>query len=1283
MLWCLPFIADAMVFDSLGPSNGMSHGIVVDICQDKEGYLWFATNDGVNRYDGYSFEIYRNLGGNVSLDDDKIAHVLVDCDGYVWAVCSSSISRYDSRLNKFINYQSSGLDILSCASVASDRLIIFLDGKVICFTPSTGLFVDDFVPKELANQTITAFYQDGGKLVLGNSEGMMSIWDVESQTLSPLKRFSPVTGIQSIYVSGESIWVGTEGTGIFELSPDGRINARFNTGSGLLSNSVRSINEDSEGRIWVGTFGGLNIITKERKIESYFHDREDPCSISANSVRDIFRDSQNGMWLATYYGGVNYWHPDNAIFQKSEIGNQTSENINIQKIYEDPDGILWMGLSYFSVTSLNPSTGATREYRLPSKSGKTLEIKCFFAEKDSDELYIGSQFRGLLKLNKRTGLVSEYDNQLVGSAVYCISQWDMESILLCTSNGVFLFNKKTESFTRIYRDILNGAVFSSIVHNGKRWFGGTNGIRVINCSDIGVQTFDLSEDLRQIYGVSHIFKSSNDDIYICSNKFYRYIPSEDRLLEIDTGRLVSGRVTSIIEDAFGRLWLYTNSGICKYSPSTGNIRLFGRESGLYGTTLGASCIYMSSARTAYFGTREDVRYFLPDRLKDDDYSPKPVVTEIKVCGKHLDGDANLSYSDNTITFKFSTFNYKSSGKDVFSFRLKGYEDEWHYKSGTNEETYYNLPAGRYSFELRAANADGIWSKETVCVPIEIHHFWVKSPLFIICIAFIFLFIMMWVVLYYLQKKEKEHIKEIYDLKDQFYISTLNELKTPLTLISSPIHEMIVRTEARWMRDRLRFVEKNAEYLSNLIDQTQMLRRAELNVLPLKVARVNVNGVVLDCWKRFCSFARDKGIKYHLDSSLGEKELYLIDRRYLILFTNILLSGAFKLSSGGSIDMGVSVEEGYLLIKLSLSSSYLTREEMDEIMCCRDSLTGDAAKQCLSAIRILAERNHCIFFMNYVDEAGAVEFGVKYPQMEGCYSPQELSSGTSDEDGHFIAKNNTSIELETFEPTPESLKNFGMVLVAVTNGEMENYLSNSLSRKFTVICASTMQEALSMLMDGMGKYDAVITSSSEMFDFGIQLCSRIKHDSSLSHLPVLVISSRKEITDRIEIFQAGADSCIMNPFSINELTIKLRNICLTHRHGLSLSKPNVYPDKAGMALNETRLTFNENDDKFLAKATEFVMKNIDNADFSARALIVELGMSRTRLYHKFKTLTGESPIDFINRIRFNEAARLLQEKSKSISEISEMVGFKSPSYFSRAFRRYFGVLPSHYSNKIQQ
>lgn len=1270
-----------MVFNSLDPSNGMSHGIVVDICQDKEGYLWLATNDGVNRYDGYSFEIYRNLGGNVSLDDDKIAHVLVDCDGYVWAVCSSSISRYDSKENKFINYQSSGLNILSCASVASDRLVIFLEGKVICLTPSTGLFVDDFVPKELANQTITAFYQNGGTLVLGNSEGVISIWDVQSQTLSPLKRFPPAIDIQSIYVSDESIWVGTESGGIYELSTDGRINSHFNINSGLLSNSVRSINEDSEGRIWVGTFGGLNIITGDGKLESYFHDKDDPCSISANSVRDIFRDSQNGMWLATYYGGVNYWHPDNAIFQKLETRNQKSGNINIQKIYEDPDGILWMGLSYLSVTSLNPSTGVTREYQLPSNGGKTLEIKCFFSEKDSDELYIGSQFRGLLKLNKRTGLVSEYDNQLVGSAVYSISHWDTESILLCTSNGVFLFNKKTETFTRIFKDILNGAVFSSIEYNGKRWFGGTNGIRVINCSDIGARIYDLSGSLEQIYGVSYIFKSSNDDIYICSNKFYRYIPSEDKLSEIDTDRLVSGRVTSIIEDVFGRLWLYTNSGICKYNPSTGNIRVFGRESGLYGATLGASCIYMSSKGTAYFGTREDVRYFSPDKLKDDEYSPKPVVTEIKVCGKHLDGDVSLSYSDNTVTFRFSSFNYKSFGKDVFSFRLKGYEDEWHYKSGINEETYYNLPSGRYTFELRSANADGVWCTDTVCVPVEIHHFWAKSPVFIICIAFILLFIIMWGVLYYLQKKEKEHIKEIYDLKDQFYISTLNELKTPLTLISSPIHEMIVRTEERWMRDRLKYVEKNAEYLSTLIDQTQILRRAELNVLPLQVARINVNGIILDCWKRFSRFARDKGIKYHLDSSLSEKELYLIDRRYLILFTNILLSSAFKLSSGGSIEMGASVEDGYLLIKLTLSNSSLSQEEMNEIMCCRDSLTGDAVKQCLSAIRILAERNHCIFFMNNND--GVLELGVKYPQMEGCYSPQELLSGTPDEDGHFIAISNDPTELETFEPTPESVENFGIVLVAVTNGEMENYLSNSLSKKFTVVCASTMQDALSMLKDRIEKYDAIITSSSEMFDFGIQLCSRIKHDSSLSHLPVLVISSRKEITDRIEIFQAGADSCIMNPFSINELTIKLRNICLTHRNGLSLSKPNVYPDKVGMALNETRLTFNENDDKFLAKATEFVMKNIDNADFSARALIVELGMSRTKLYHKFKTLTGESPIDFINRIRFNEAARLLQEKTKSISEISEMVGFKSPSYFSRAFRRYFGVLPSHYSNKIQQ
>ena len=1303
-------------FAHIGIQDGLSQSTVLSITQDVKGNMWFATFNGVNRFDGYDFTVYRHETGDAgSIGDNMVYAVKADDKGGVWVGTNNWLSYYDAEKDAFRNYrcpqhENEDVRVMQIADIDKNRLLVNTTVGLYMFDVADTAFVQSGLPDELFHLKATAIYRHEDSLYIGAKEGLW-LYSFATRTLEqlyglPLGRKEILTLLQH----GDYLWIGTEGDGLYRMDRRTRELRHYAAGGpdGLSSNFVRSLALDAENRLWVGTFTSLDIYDETTgRFQVYTSNRRQNRSLSQSSIRSIFMDSQGGMWLGTYFGGLNYYHPLRERFRHlhfSPEGNSLNDNV-IGCITEDRAGNLWIGTNNGGVNFYNVRTGNYTYYTKEQGLGSN-DVKAIYVDEKADKVYIGTHTGGLNILDRRSGRIESLMPEtatITNMNVFAIQPCaDGRHLWIGTLEGLVHFDKATKKFSDIKGDVSLAVKHIRALmldRKNRLWVGGEDGLAICSGKGDSLVSVRMVSDKSAlestaVYGV---FEASDGDIWIATrNGLYGYVAGQDSLTHyLPADGLPDAIVYGVLEDKSHRLWISTDNGLSCLDPDTRKFRNFTDVDGLQSNQFTPYACCQTASGEMYFGGINGISVFHPELLQDNPYTPQAVISELRLFGdpvhpndgtrilkKHisLTDRITLNHNQSSFALSFVVSNYIADMHNTFAYKLDGYDKRW-YVVDDNQRwaTYANLPHGTYDFLVKVANNDGKWCDEVTRLEIKVLPAWYQTWWAITLFTLIVIGVIVLAVRFQWERVDKRRQRDLQEMKTRFFIDISHELRTPLTLIVAPLQELLGKVTDKWARGQLEYIKRNTDRLLHLVNQLMDYRRAEKGVFELRIRRTDIHELVKKIFRFYEPLAYKKHIMYDLHSEMEGKEVWC-DVSYIELILNNLLSNAFKYTNEGqSVSVILKSEGEFLLLQVKDTGIGIPVNKQAKIFERFYQLESEhmGSGIGLSLVQKLVEQHHGRIELESAVGKGSC-FSVYLPLSASAYSEDERSS---DKAGHddvvystnpqdmYIVDTDTETVMEEEEQPETDASRRSTLLIVEDNEDIRKYLGQGLGRHFTVKEVENGAEALEVLKSE--EISLVLTDVMMPVMDGIQLCKAIKQNLKTCHIPVIILSAKTEVKDQLEGMQVGADDYIPKPFSLSYVVMKIKNILRTRYRVIEhySQSLDIEPEKIAM---------NPLDEEFLQQAVEVVEKHIDETDFTADVFAREMGMSRSSLHLKLKGVTGESTTEFIRKIRFNQACKLLKEGRYNVAEISTMVGFNTPSYFATSFKKYIGCMPSEYA-----
>ena len=1326
-------------FRRLSVNDGMSQNTVLALTQDHNGKIWVGTIDGLNWYDGYRFApLYKDLNDSTSLSNNHVYSLCTDAEGTVWVGTLTGLSRYNIVGNNFTNYSlPEGLPVqIFAIEDLSDKgqLLLGTSNGLVVFDKKTGYMN---LHPHLQGTTIYSICQINEGILLGSSSGIYHYRPQDNSVVRILPELKNEAISSVVYDPRKrTCWLGSFINGVYSMDEKFQIKEHYLYNDRQRQSpfeSVRTLAQDDKGRIWIGTINALFILEPETgTIDKYTFSHEDENSLGHNSVRSILKDNQGGIWVGTFYGGLNYYHPMAPAFDTmtySAYKNSISDN-TVSCIVEDSrTGNLWIGTNDGGLNEYDRKKNHFTVYRANRNNPRALQsdnIKC--ALPDGNGVYIGSHGGGLSYLSGTGGQIENYTfPNAVSFNNSCYSLLDGKDGTLWVGSiiGLHRFDKKTKKLSlhplaQKYPR-LNSVLISVLYRDSKDriWIGTEESLFVYANGKLEewkdytsktpslIQAFCIQEDSNQ-----HIWIGSSVGLYKSpdgsTNNQARYSTKDG---------LPNNFIYGVLEDGRGRLWITTNRGLSCFDPSEQTFLNYTVLDGLSHGQFNTYGACKTQDGIFFLGSLKGITYFNPYEFVDNPFSPNAVVTGATILNQPVvdikDGVSKyfqasngrllgMSFPSNRKLFsiRFSVINYLSGRRNLFAYKLEGFDEDWVSSAQAISQrgaTYSNLPPGKYIFKVKACNNNGRWSLTPTeffvhITPMWYQTWWAKSIFVLLIlggIAFILYFFIARAKMkmqMQIDHLERNKIEEISQEKVRFYINMSHELRTPLSLILAPLEEL---TEEKNKFDvpvqqKLSYVYRNGRKLLHLVNQLLDFRKAESGALPIHVAMNDVDELAGNVFAMFRENAQKRNITYQFHSDLNGSPLP-IDKTYVEMMLTNLLSNAFKFTpNGGEITFSLWKKEHSFGFSIKDSGIGIPPEKLSRIFerfyQANEDRKGSGIG--LSLVKCLVEKHHGSISVDSKPGQGS-DFVIELPSDIQEFSPAEIVSRQEDnnsewqtssfatetmaEDGEFpVIDPSAGQNGQEEEQSPNDITE--TILLVDDNKEMVDYLKNNFKSKYITLTAGNGEEALAILKEQ--KVDIVLSDVMMPGIDGIKLCELIKKNMQTCHIPVILLSAKGSIEAQTAGIRIGADDYIPKPFSMNLLKGKINNI-LKAKQRLR----HYYSDT--IDIDTAKMTSNTLDEEFMSKAIQIVEENIDDENFTADDLAEKLFMSRSSLYLKMNSVSGEPPANFIRRIRFNKACKLLLEGRYSISEISSRVGFSSASYFSTSFKKYMGCLPSDY------
>lgn len=977
MIFSLPGKSSAqpIYFRHYEVENGLSNNSVITSLQDKDGFMWFGTPDGLNRFDGYNFRIFRIGDDNPnSLNNNPIFHLYQDVKGTLWVATLKGLYYLNTKDGCFIRLPHTKGQLVRVIHGDAHNNIWFVEGAHLYKYNTDTKRTETYHQPPLQNIT-TLYKSEDGAMWLGCANGMLAKYDSSHNNFiyySSDKIVRTANTIETICEDKENecLFIGTSQTGLLKFDlrrqqwtavtlPAAKHQQLF----------IRSLLKVSNREYWIGTESGLYILnTHTNDIQHIYKIPHDQYSLTDNAIYSMCKDREGGIWLGTFFGGINYYAHHPIAFEKffpTSAGTSIEGNV-VREIVQDKYGKIWVGSEDKGIAAFDPDKKTFINYNNENKRAADLPNNIHGLLADNDHLYIGTFKDGLYVFDLKTNKVKQHyaaftNNGLNSNYINILYKTAAGNILVGTSNGIYNFDKTNGKFHYL-QDLMPDEFYSAITQDskGRIWMGThANGIFYI---DPGQRAKKLSVQLNNTYP----FDNTKILNFLEDDHHHLWICTESGLFDLDqangtarvyntTSGMPSNIVYSTVRDDHNNIWASTSKGLAYIERKSGQIKTFKQSDGLLSDQFNHRSSFKDPEGNIYFGCLKGLIRFNPDNYTTTGYTPPIYITQLQVFNKdvtinsrHLFSDylfrqgnkILLPYNNSTFSLDFVALSYTAPDNIRYAYMLEGIDKGWNYVDKNKIMHFYNLSPGNYIIKIKSTNSSSLWVSNETSFMLEI-----TPPFWKTGLAYLFYMLLLLTIAYFVTKyyhnryKEKQlrlmeiftlnKEKELYQSKIDFFTKVAHEIKTPLTLIKIPMSKILKNVEAiPEMKHEVMVMNKNTDRLLTLTSQLLDFRKVESGHYSLHLAARNIVPIIEEVYNDFQPAINPKRVTYRLEIDTPAI-ICNIDDDGLIKIVSNLIDNAIKYGRSKVI-LTIAASEEQAYIRITNDGSIIPEEERASI-----------------------------------------------------------------------------------------------------------------------------------------------------------------------------------------------------------------------------------------------------------------------------------------------------------------------------------------------------------------
>jgi signal transduction histidine kinase/ligand-binding sensor domain-containing protein/DNA-binding response OmpR family regulator len=1280
-------------------SHNTSNNDVQIIQEDKDGMLWIKTRSGyciynpsTERFEEDVDAWFEKYSGAADFWNSSEAVMYIDFGKNLWFAAHGDVRKYD---------------------VASGRRTVFKQGE-------PGGLSDGVIRDIRQGQNRYWFLFDNGVVECMEAQSNKIIR--RDSTLHHAARLRSERNLRLFIDASGDVWVYGIGIhyGLAHYNATGDVWRNYSTSAAqpyrISNNVVTAVEEDDKGNIWVGTdHGGVNLISKSAGgvISILLHDEQDSHSLGENAIKSIYRDNTGIVWIGTYKKGVCYYHESIYKFNmRTEKIEMPFRDINC--FYESSDNNLWLGTNGGGLLYFDRGKGEYVSYthKPDDDNSPAGDIIVSLAGDAQGCLWIGYYLSGLDRFDGKT--FTHYNAATRPGILTDNNAWVLRcdrrnNLWVGTLNGGVV-TLDTRSGEKIKHLDTKGSVYSIIeTKSGDMLIGSQSGLYVYDTESDSLALYEkeIFDDIQLSRNdINNLYEDSRGLLWIgTKNGLFVFNPYAGNIQVFISGSgLSSELVQSILEDSEHNMWIATNRGLTKVKVSVSNekpgyfydLLSYDSSEGLQGDMFNYNAACFSSRSELIFGGSYGYNIFTPTDIIYNNNIPHIIATNFQIYNKSIrpqepykgriildksiaqTKEINLHYTDNYFTLSFAALDYCIPNKSRYYYKLEGFNDQW-FETGRDSRrvTYTNLNPGKYTLYLKAVNNDGVESSEPLVVRINIlppfwRTVWAWTLYAVVALAgaaCVFRRISKSSERKLSDAREKMQVRqhmEMDEMKLRFFTNISHEFRTPLTLILSPLEDLLNKTKTDEDKELLAIIRRNATHLLTLVNQLLDFRKLDAGAPMLHKSIGDIVLFIKQQVELFAAGIARKGISFDFQTDADQLYMSFDAEKLSKVFINIL-SNAYKFTPAeGSIQVSLSQADGNSIrIDITDTGIGIPENELKNIFerfyrVKRED--GDNNYQG-SGIGLHISKEFVTLHGGEIWAENIPQGGSRFVVILPLDISREAGKSATLPD-----ERDTNAEDAAFDAQFKR-DNSPRLLIVEDNKDLRDLISSRLKESYDILQAADGEEGLETALREMP--DIIISDVMMPRMDGIEMSRKIKNDIRTSHIPLILLTAKTGEESKLEGLTAGADDYITKPFNQDILQVKIRNLIELYKLKQDLLDKQIRIEPSKIAVNSL-------DEQLIKKAIEYTEENISNPSLSVGELSRELGMSRVQLYKKLSSLTGKTPIEFIRIIRLKRAAQLLKESRLTVSEIAYEVGFNNPKYFRKYFKDEFGVLPSQYN-----
>ena len=1298
-------------------SKSISSNIIRNIIEDKDHNMWVLTNKGINRYLSNTMNFQSYFAGKeyIPVREQNIMASIGPDSGLYISLFGFGIYNYDQEIDDF--HQT----VLPEISVETQKNIIGVSGgkgdKLFLISRNGRLFAFDkkkefnkLYEKDLAeyagiNIEKHWFIQGKDKafLAIAIEAGGLFVLNLESLEISRIGENDESLTVTTINSSPENneFWLGSDDGSVYKLmlrdEPELARMDQFMTDLSALKVKIWTIQQTGPDLLWIGTDGNgiYRYIIHGKPFFNIRRGSYESGSLGHNIVRSVLKDKDDNLWVGTRGDGVNRISSQNGERFSFTIDNGLSNNA-VLSLKQDEQENIWIGVDGEGIDMFEYSSGKFFHFPEDFVNGNDREFGYVYSICIDvfGEIWLGTSGFGVVNIkvvkNEQGRYFLEKYNQLSyqsagmgikSNIVYSIIE-ERPNILWLGTRGGGLHRLNT---------LNNSFEYYGISENGE------DGL-----IDDDVLSLYFSPEKKMWIGTSGGLSQIN-----LSYRPYKFIHYTEG------NGMPNNTVHGIMRDSEKDIWISTNQGLSKLDVENGIFQNYNKADGLINSEYTDGAFFNDTmSNILYFGGTQGLDWFNPTEIRPSNNFPPIFLGQLRLSNNLIiPGDStgilsqalnntkeiHLKYNQNFFSVSFTTLNYYNSNKCQFAYYLEEFDYGWNYVGAQRTASFTNVPPGKYSLNIKASNEDGIYGEEMRQIQIQIHPpFW--NTIFAYFVYLILLSLILWLIINFykqraiekraveLEKLERLKADEINRYKLQFFTNIAHEFRTPLTLILAPAAILDEKLDAKKKLGKYaRSVYQNANRLQKLISELIEFRKVETKNMSLAVGKYELVQYISNLTRAFEVYTKLNGIDLHFIHHQPVVDAWIDAEKFEKILLN-LVSNAIKYTpEGGRIEIELKEQEEHIHLMVRDNGIGIPFEYLDKIFDrfyhhgkdIHDTVgSKESGGVGLALTRSLVELHKGkIKAVNLIK--GGSEFQVVIPNNRESFENDlvdKIQIPSSEKIALRVAqelqiKHVFGNEKEIIDPEKDNRKY--SLLVVDDNYQVCDLLESLLSEDYRISKAHDGKSALELLKKE--SIDLVISDIVMPEMDGLELTKAIKSDIFSSHIPVILLTAKGEISDRIEGLEMGADSYIPKPFHPKHLLVRIeRLISNIEKLRKNFTEYNQNPSRS-----EVLEGLSAGDQKLISELIEYIEENMQDVNLNAESLTDKMAMSKTQLYRKIKALTGLTPHELINSLRLKRAAAELKLGDKTVSEIFYETGFNSRSYFYQKFKEAYGVPPGDF------